>query len=56
MEGEVLVVALEETRPGYVAAVLKEADQEAGQTFNDVGRIDDEGVIRIERKDRQGKM
>ncbi|GMN39311.1 hypothetical protein TIFTF001_008536 [Ficus carica] len=53
---EVLVVTLEETRPGYIAAVLQEADQETGQTFNKVGRIDDEGIIRIERKDRQGKM
>lgn len=46
---------VEETRPGYIAAKLKEADQMSGQTFNDPGRMDDddEGVIRL---DRQGKM
>ena len=44
---------VEETRPGYIAAKLKEADQVSGQTFNDPGRLDDEGVIRL---DRQGKM
>jgi hypothetical protein len=43
------VVDVEETRPGYIAAKLKEADQMSGQTFNDPGRMDD-------RLDRQGKM
>ncbi|KAF3441749.1 hypothetical protein FNV43_RR15664 [Rhamnella rubrinervis] len=61
------LVNLEETRPGYVASTLKAADQMAGQTFNDVGRIDDECtfvieggegaiVIERERKNRHGKM
>ncbi|KAJ0089010.1 hypothetical protein Patl1_32309 [Pistacia atlantica] len=50
-------INIEETRPGAIAETLKTADQMTGQTFNDVGRIDDEGTIRIERKeDRYGKM
>lgn len=53
-EGAV-VVDLEETRPGALASTLKKADDMAAQTFNDVGRIDDEeGAVRS--KDRQGKM
>ncbi|KAL4031787.1 hypothetical protein IC575_010078 [Cucumis melo] len=52
-EGEV-VVGLEETRPGALASTLKQADDMAGQSFNDVGRMDEEGVVRS--KDRQGKM
>lgn len=48
-----VVVDVEETWPGYIAAKLKESDQMAGQTFNDPGRRDDEGGIRL---DRQGKM
>lgn len=55
---KVTVVNVEETRPGHVASVLKAADQMTGQTFNDVGRIDDEGSIIIDRgsEDRQDKM
>lgn len=49
-------VDVEETRPGYVASKLKEADQISGQTFNDVGHLDDEGKVRIEVVDRQVKM
>lgn len=30
-----------------MAATLKEADQISGQTFNDVGRIEDEGTNTI---------
>lgn len=45
---EVIEVDIEETQPGYIASKLKEADQMSGQTFNDVGRIDDEGKIRFE--------
>lgn len=53
-----IVVNLEETRPGYVASTLKAADEMSGQTFNDVGRLDDEGTVVIEREceDRHGKM
>lgn len=46
---------VEETPPGAVASIMKAADQMSGQTFNDVGRLDDEGVIRLERTDRQGR-
>ncbi|KAF3943166.1 hypothetical protein CMV_030246, partial [Castanea mollissima] len=41
-------VDVEETRPGYVASKLKEADQISGQAFNDVRHLDDEGKVRIE--------
>lgn len=44
---------VEQTRPGAVASVLKSADQFAGQAFNDVGRIDEGGVPKV---DRHGKM
>lgn len=48
---------IEETHPGAIAETLKAADQITGQTFNDIGRIDEEGAIRIERKeDGYGKM
>jgi len=43
----VVAVDVKDTRPGYVATVLKEADQMTGQTFNDVGEIDDEEKVRI---------
>lgn len=47
----------EETRPGAVAEALKAADQMHGQAFNDVGRMGDEDVTIVERKEtRQGKM
>lgn len=49
-------VDVEETRPGYITSKLKEADQVSGQTFNDVGHLDDEGKVRIEVVDRQVKM
>lgn len=51
--GGAVVVGLEESRPGALASTLKQADDMAGQTFNDVGRMDDEEV---RSKDRQGKM
>ena len=46
-----MVVGMEETRPGALASTLKQADDMAGQTFNDVGRMDED-----RSKDRQGKM
>lgn len=45
----------EETPAGATASTLKEADQISGQTFNDVGRIDEEGVTRV-RLVRKEKM
>ncbi|XP_039174169.1 late embryogenesis abundant protein ECP63 [Eucalyptus grandis] len=51
---KVVEVYVEDTPPGAIASTLKAADQMSGQTFNDVGRIDDEGVVRI--TDRHGKM
>ena len=48
-EAEKIEVNIEKTRPGAVAATLKAADEMAGQTFNDVGPLDDEGVIRLDR-------
>ena len=49
--GDKVTVKLEETRPGAVAGALKAADQMTGQTFNDVGPFDDEGDVRVERRD-----
>lgn len=37
-----VAVDVKDTRPGYIATVLKAADQMTGQTFNDVGEIDEE--------------
>lgn len=56
--GEGVVIAVEDSCPGYVAATIKASDQMTGQTFNDVGRIDEEGLIKLDRtdKDRHGKM
>lgn len=54
--GEKIVIDVEETRPGYVANTLKAADQMTGQSFNDVGRIDDKATIKLDRDDRHGKM
>lgn len=51
--GEKIEVYTEETPSGRVAAALKSSDQMTGQTFNDVGRMDEEGVVRV---DRHGKM
>lgn len=48
--GEQVVIEVEESRPGAVADTLKAADQMTGQTFNDVGRIDDEGTIRVSHR------
>ena len=48
-EVEKIEVNIEKARPGAVAATLKAADKMAGQTFNDVGPLDDEGVIRLDR-------
>jgi len=41
-----VVMKVEESRPGAMADTLKAADQMAAQTFNDVGRMDEEGVVR----------
>ncbi|CAJ2672604.1 unnamed protein product [Trifolium pratense] len=41
------VIRTEDTRTGTVAGRLKAADQMTGQTFNDVGPLDDEGVTRV---------
>lgn len=50
-------LSVEETRPGAVAEALKAADQMHGQAFNDVGKMGDEDVVIVERKEtRQGKM
>ena len=48
--GDKVVVKVEESRPGAIAETLKAADQIAGQTFNDVGRFDEEGVVNVERR------
>ncbi|KAL2487277.1 late [Abeliophyllum distichum] len=40
---------------GATAATLKTADQMTGQTFNDVGRLDEEGIARV-RLVRKEKM
>ncbi|KAF9667727.1 hypothetical protein SADUNF_Sadunf15G0053600 [Salix dunnii] len=42
------VIPPEETAPGAVASILKASNQMTSQTFNDVGRMDDEGVNRLE--------
>lgn len=41
-----VVMKVEETRPGAIADTLKAADQNAGQTFNDVGRFHDEEIVK----------
>ncbi|KAK7345447.1 hypothetical protein VNO77_16051 [Canavalia gladiata] len=50
--GDKVVLRVEESRPGAVAETLKATDQMTGQTFNDVGRMDDEGVINVERRNK----
>lgn len=37
-----VTIDVEDTRPGQVATKLKAADQMTGQTFNDVGEMDEE--------------
>ena len=49
-------VDVETTTAGSTASRLREADQIAGQTFNDVGPLDDEGTTARIRVDRPGKM
>lgn len=44
--GEKVVMKVEDSRPGAIAETLKAADQNAAQTFNDVGRFHDEGIVR----------
>ncbi|KAJ1418887.1 Late embryogenesis abundant protein [Sesbania bispinosa] len=44
--GEKTVVRMEETRPGLVADALKAVNQ----TVNDTGRVEEEGVIHVERR------
>lgn len=51
-EGDEVVVDAEKTRPGYVASILKASDQMSGQTFNDVGRMRDETLERVDRYGR----
>lgn len=48
---DVVLVNVEGTPVGQAAATLKAADQATGQTFNDVGRLDNEGkgVVVVER-------
>lgn len=48
--GEEVLVEVEESRPGAVADTLKKADQMSGQTFNDVGRVEEEGTIRVQHR------
>ncbi|KAK4272794.1 hypothetical protein QN277_021300 [Acacia crassicarpa] len=48
--GEEVLIEVEESRPGAVADTLKAADQMTGQTFNDVGRMGDEGTIRLQHR------
>ncbi|XP_054804399.1 embryonic protein DC-8-like [Prosopis cineraria] len=48
--GEEVLIEVEETRPGAVADTLKAADQMTDQTFNDVGRVGDEGTIRVQHR------
>lgn len=55
-EGKRVVGVEEVSSTGATAEALRAADQMTGQAFNDVGRMQDEGVVVIERKDRQGKM
>ncbi|CAN1860374.1 Late embryogenesis abundant protein ECP63 [Linum perenne] len=49
--GDQSEMPLEKTRPGAVAATIKAADQMSGQTFNDVGRMGDEGVVHVEKEE-----
>lgn len=44
--GEKVTVRVEESRPGVVADALKAADQ----TVGDMGRVDEEGTIHVERR------
>ncbi|KAJ8537715.1 hypothetical protein K7X08_014255 [Anisodus acutangulus] len=53
--GSKLAVDVEDTRAGKTAATLKNADQVTGHTFNDVGRMDVEGISEVEAKDSTGK-
>lgn len=39
-----VVVDMEETPAGKTAATLKVSDQMSGQTFNDVGPLNEEGI------------
>ncbi|TKY53028.1 Embryonic protein DC-8 [Spatholobus suberectus] len=48
--GDKVVFKVEESRSGAMAETLKAADQIAGQTFNDVGRLDEEGVVSVDRR------
>lgn len=50
--GEAMVVDVKETRPSAVAATLKKSDQLAGQTFNDVGPLNEEETVRVERREK----
>lgn len=48
--GEKLVIEMEESRPGVIAEAVRAVDQVKNQTFNDAGRFDEEGVIRVEKR------
>ncbi|KAI6698016.1 hypothetical protein NL676_018135 [Syzygium grande] len=52
---KVVEVYIAHTPPGAIASTLKAADQISGQTFNVVGCIDNEGVVRV-TTDHPGKM
>lgn len=52
----VVLVDVETTPAGATASRLKEADQISGQTFNDVGPLDDEETKARVWVDRPGKM
>lgn len=48
-----VTVDVKDTRPGHVATSLKTSDQMSGQTFNDVGEMDEEagrGKVVVEEK------
>lgn len=48
-----VTVDVKDTRPGHVATSLKTSDQMTGQTFNDVGGMDEEvgkGKVTVEEK------
>ena len=49
---ETIVIELEDIPPAAIAATLKASDQMSGQTFNDVGPIDEEDIVCV---DRSGK-
>ena len=49
---ETMVIKVEDTPPGVIAATLKASDQMTGQAFNDVGRMDEEEIGRASCRER----